>query len=280
MAKKAKKPTVVVPAVVPNVIPAAEILKKLHALGYFNDKTWAQVKKIRGTELAEAVKAYQAFNGLQPTGTVGPNTANRIARRRCGLPDFNITAPGGDVCKWPMAKIMYYHDVKLPGLTADQVTQAYDIAFSQWAEVCNIEPTRADSHKTANIYAKSGMGATNGLDNRGGTLAWSELPCGVAENVQLDQMFDEAEAWSFNMAVAVICHELGHALGLPHLNAGNLMAPYYDPNVTAPRKGDVEEIVKLYGKRSKKYPITKDAAPQIGGTIVINGRPYVLIPKT
>ncbi|NDC10566.1 MAG: hypothetical protein EBZ75_14750, partial [Oxalobacteraceae bacterium] len=135
-------------------------------------------------------------------------------------------------------------------------------------------------HKQANIYARSGTGKKSGLDNKGGTLAWSELPCGVAENVQLDQMFDEAEDWSFNMAVAVICHELGHALGLPHLANGNLMAPYYDPNVTKPQDGDVAEIIKLYGKRTTAYPITKDAGLQIKGTIVINGRPYVLVPQT
>ncbi|NDD52618.1 hypothetical protein EBZ39_01850 [bacterium] len=262
------------------VLPTAEILKKLFDLGYFGRKSWASVKKLRGTELTKAIKAYQQFHGLHPTGTVGPNTAHRINRRRCGLPDFNITAAGGKPCKWPMSKILYYHEIKMPGITDAQVRDAYDIAFSQWAEVCNIEPERATSASTANIYARSGTGRANGLDDRGGTLAWSELPCDVAENVQLDQMFDEAEPWSFNMAVAVICHELGHALGLPHLNNGNLMAPYYDPNITSPQKGDVEEIVKLYGQRKEKYPINKDAAPHILGKLIINGRPYVLVPQT
>lgn len=264
----------------PHVLPVSEILRRLHALGYFGDKPLAQVKKIKGAELQKAVRAFQEFNGLKPTGTVGPTTAHRINRRRCGLPDFNITAPGGDPCKWPMPNISYYHEVRLPGLTNAQVAEAYDIAFSQWAEVCAIDPVRVDTHKKANIYARSGTGKKNGLDNKGGTLAWSELPCGVAENVQLDQMFDEAEDWSFNMAVAVICHELGHALGLPHLANGNLMAPYYDPNVTKPQDGDVAEIIKLYGKRTTAYPITKDAGLQINGVLVINGRPYVLVPQT
>lgn len=263
-----------------DVLPAHEILKKLFDLGYFGETPWSKVRTITGTDLARAVKAYQDFNGLEPTGVVEPRTANRINKRRCGLPDFNITASGGAPCKWLHKKITYYHDLKLPGITDDQIKEAYDIAFSQWAEVCDLEPTRVEAADQANIYARSGVGRSNGLDNRGGTLAWSELPCGVAENVQLDQMFDEAEAWSFNMAVAVMCHELGHALGLPHLNAGNLMAPYYDPNVTAPQKGDIKEIVKLYGKRTTKYAITKDAAPQIHGTLMINGRPYVLVPQT
>lgn len=262
-----------------NVIPVAEILKKLYDLGYFGDKSWEKVKKIRGSELAKAIKAYQKFNGIEPTGIVEEKTAHRIARARCGLPDFNLTM-GGHECKWPMKRITYYQELNLPGLTKNQIAEAYAIAFSQWAAVCDIEPILANSHKTANIYARSGMGRSNGLDNRGGTLAWSELPCGVNENIQLDQMYDEAEAWSFNMAVAVMCHELGHALGLPHLNDGNLMAPYYDPNVTSPQAGDIEEIVKVYGKRKEKYAITQDASPHVHGAIVINGRPYVLVPQT
>lgn len=263
-----------------DILSAHETLKKLFDLGYFGETPWSKVKTIRGADLSRAVKAYQEFNGLEPTGAVEPRTANRIHRPRCGLPDFNLTAPGGAPCKWLHKKITYYHDITLPGITDEQVKEAYDIAFSQWAEVCDIEPTRVDGADKANIYARSGVGRASGLDNKGGTLAWSELPCGVTENVQLDQMFDEAEPWSFNMAVAVICHELGHALGLPHLNAGNLMAPYYDPNVTGPQKGDIKEIVKLYGKRKDKYAITKDAAPHIHGTLVINGRPYVLVPQT
>lgn len=262
-----------------NVIPVSEILKKLHGLGYFGDRPWNKVKAIRGAELAKAIKEYQKFNGIEPTGVVGPKTAHKIARARCGLPDFNITMAGSE-CRWPMRKILYYQDIKLPGLTPEQVAEAYAIAFSQWATLCDIEPVLAASHTTANIYARSGVGRQNGLDNRGGTLAWSELPCGVSENIQLDQMYDEAEAWSFNMAVAVMCHELGHALGLPHLNDGNLMAPYYDPNVTAPQAGDAQEIIKLYGPRKEKYGITQDAAPHVHGTIIINGRPYVLVPQT
>ena len=276
MARKPKTPPTPPLA---HVIPAHEILRKLFVLGYFGDTEWVKVKKISGDDLTQAVKAYQLFNGLEPTGTVGPTTAHRIARRRCGLPDFNLTTPG-NVCKWPMEKVAYYQEINLPGMSPDSVAEAYAIAFSQWAEVCNLDPQVVASPSAANIYARSGTGKKHGLDDRGGTLAWSELPCGVAENVQLDQMFDEAEAWSFNMAVAVMCHELGHALGLPHLNDGNLMAPYYDPKVTAPQKGDIAEIVKLYGKRAKKYPINKDAGLKIGGTIMINGRPYVLVPQT
>lgn len=262
-----------------HVLPTTEILRKLFAFGYFGTKTWAQVRQIKGAELTRAVREYQRFHGLDPDGRVDETTAHVLERRRCGLPDFNFSAGDTD-CKWPHKNITYLPKLILPGITTEQANQAYDIAFGQWARVCNIEPERVTDATKANILARSGKGKKNGLDARGGTLAWSELPCGVHENIQLDQMFDEAEAWSFNMAVAVICHELGHALGLPHLANGNLMAPYYDPNVTEPQDGDVREIQALYGKRKTPYSRLKDASVELGGTIIINGKPYVLVPKT
>ena len=262
-----------------STMPKKEVLRYLFDLGYFGNKTWTVAQKISDAELKRAVKSYQKFNGLAQDGVVDDVTAHWISRRRCGLPDFGLTARGR-TCKWPMKEISYFHEITMPGLSAHQVAEAYDVAFSQWAEVCDIEPKRVTTAEHANIFARSGSGRSANLDGRGGTLAWSELPCGVTANVQLDQMFDEAEPWSFNMAVAVICHELGHALGLGHLNAGNLMAPYYDPNLTTPQTGDIEEMVKLFGKRKNRYAITKDAGLQIGGTLLINGRPFVLVPQT
>ncbi|NBO19474.1 MAG: hypothetical protein EBV03_09675, partial [Proteobacteria bacterium] len=173
----------------------------------------------------------------------------------------------------------YYANIKMPGLSAEQIQRAYDTAFAQWSAVCNIDPIRVDWPGVANIFARSGKGKSDGLDDRGGTLAWSELPCDVTEQMQLDQMFDEAEDWSYEMAIAVICHELGHALGLAHLGKGNLMAPYYDPNVSAPQKGDIAAMVELYGKRKKPLKSAKNDLTQIQGTIMINGRPYMLVPQ-
>jgi hypothetical protein len=261
-----------------DVLPPAETARYLFNLGYFGSLPWNKVKSIRGADLAKVVKQFQKFNSLKPDGYVGEKTAHRISRRRCGLPDFGLTAPSGSPCRWPMPDISYFHEVNLPGMTEEQVAQAYDIAFGQWAEVCDINPKRVERKEVANIYARSGRGKKHNLDERGGTLAWSELPCDVAPHIQLDQMFDEAEDWSFNMAIAVICHELGHALGLAHLNFGALMAPYYDPNVTKPQDEDIDEIVKLYGPRKTPYQL-QGALVQLGGEVLINGQPYILVPK-
>jgi len=262
-----------------DVLPPKEVARHLFDLGYFGSLPWTKVKDITGTDLAKAVKSFQKFNGLRANGRVDEITAHRLSRRRCGLPDFGMLAPSGNPCRWPMKEISYYHEINMPGVTPEQVTRAYDVAFGQWAEVCDIEPKRVARKEVANIYARSGKGKKYNLDDRGGTLAWSELPCDVAPHIQLDQMYDEAEDWSFNMAVAVICHELGHALGLGHLNFGALMAPYYDPNVTKPQEEDVSEIVKLYGRRQSPYRLTESLV-QLSGEVIINGQAYILVPKS
>lgn len=270
MAKKTDKPA--------KVLNDAEIVSRLYTLGYFGDTPWSKVRGLRGTKLDRAIREYQSFHGLKTDGIVGVKTAHVLLRHRCGLPDFNIS--GSEVpCRWPMPRITYYAKLRLPGINEDQADAAYDAAFAQWAAVCNIDPIRVDDPNQANIFAKSGAGKKVGLDDRGGTLAWSELPCNVSANMQLDQMFDEAEEWSFNMAVAVICHELGHALGLAHLNKGNLMAPYYDPTIRVPQKGDITEIAKLYGKRKSPAKLKNDSKLLVSGTIMINGKPYKLIPQ-
>lgn len=270
-----------------HVLPVAEILKKLLSLGYFGLQTWSDIKGLKPAAITRAIKQYQQFHGLADDGEVGPKTAKVLNRPRCGRPDFEMRLnASADVCKWPSKEVVYASQITLPGITPQQAIQAYDQAAAQWMAICGIKLTRGVPGK-ANIYAKSGLGRANGLDNRGGTLAWSELPCDVNMDTQLDQMFDEAEAWSYNMAVAVICHEMGHALGLPHLAKGNLMAPYYDANTTKPMRGDIEEMLARYGEAKipapapgTPPPVTPaPGLPDVSGVITINGIPFVLTPR-
>lgn len=276
-----------------HVLPKQEILRRLHKLGYFGDVTWPEASAAAGAtdgaRLDAAIKAFQEFSGLAVDGTVGPRTANTLTRRRCGLPDYEVRLEGSR-CQWPMKQITYLSSINLPGITKIEAAKAFDVAAAQWAAICEIEMVRIQDAQVANILAQSGTGRRNGLDNRGGTLAWSELPCQVDQSSQMKQMYDEAEDWSFSMAVAVLCHELGHALGLPHLPKGNLMAPYFDPSVTLPQKGDINEMVARYGKRTSTPPITPPTVPggggpsppsaiDVSGIITINGLPYVLVPR-
>lgn len=251
-----------------------KILRTLHSFGYFGEKAWKDVKGITGARLKRAISEYQKFHGLDTNGKVDARTAHQMTNRfRCGLPDFELRAEA-KTCKWPMQNITYYSNLDLPGITPDQAQQAFDAACRQWMAICGIVMTRVTSASKANIISTGGEGRADGLDGRGGTLAWSELPCGAGPNSQYQQKYDKAEAWNYLMAVAVICHELGHALGLSHLPKGNLMAPYYDPNTIKPQSGDIAEMVSRYGK-----PLVSPNSPSnpvdVSGIVLINGNPFV-----
>lgn len=253
----------------------AQILRFLHRMGYFGDAPWSKVRAITGRRLSRAIREYQAFHGLDACGKADHSTLHRMNNRlRCGLPDMTMSATDPALCKWQSRDLLYYTELSLPGLTRVEARRAFDTACRQWVEVCGLTLSRTTAPAKAHIYARSGSGRADGLDHRGGTLAWSEVPCD-AQSQQMRQMYDRAEDWNYMMAVAVMCHEIGHALGLPHLARGNLMAAYYDPNVTKPQKGDIREMLVRYpGIRARLETPT----PQ--GIITFGDRKFTLRAKT
>lgn len=258
-------------------VPRDAVIRALWGWGYLPTYRTVQdaVALVDSGELARAVEQYQTFNGLTADGVIGPQTVHQMTNPlRCGLPDMMAE----QVCAWPMKDVTYFPQINLPGLSAEDAQRAFDQACSQWNQVCGIKLRRAGG-PAANIVAKSGSGQANNLDGRGGTLAWSYLPCNSTPQSVLQQMYDESESWSFSMAVAVICHEIGHAIGLPHSTAGNLMAPYYNAQVTKPQAGDVAEVVKRYGQPvatpAPVPPSGDPAAPKVAVEVSLGGVVYV-----
>lgn len=209
----------------------------LRSLGYTGD-------------LEDMVRQYQQFNGLKADGVLGPRTKRQLENpRRCGMPDHM----GSGNCAWGRADVTYQAALQLQQLTVAETTSIFARACRQWNAVCGIrlQPARGDR---PDIVADVGSGRRHDFDGPGGVLAWSEMPCGSER--QLQQMYDRDERWSQSMLLAVVCHEIGHAIGIPHIQAGNLMAPYYDPDVTGPQAGDIAEAVRRYGQPQPEVPPT------------------------
>lgn len=208
---------------------------------------------------------------------------------RCQHPDVMSDAMRGGLCKWPMKRVTWHQAVALTTLPPAQVQQAYVEAFAMWGAVCDLDPVYVDSPGMANIVARDGQGRRDDLDGPGGILAYSELPCNVAENAQIHQVIDAEEAWDYTMLRSCLAHELGHALGLPHLASGNLMQPFYSRSISEPQQGDIREMLARYGRRLAP-PVTPPPPPppagvaallvfRADGVITINGVDYVLTPK-
>ena len=91
------------------------------------------------------------------------------------------------------------------------------------------------------------------IDGPGGVLAWSELPCG--EDRRLQQRYDIRENWGVEWnetggkvsLAKTVCHEIGHAIGIPHGPKGNVMY-YSSGGWTGPTLGpwDIQEARRRY----------------------------------
>jgi hypothetical protein len=227
-------------------------------------------------DVEKALAAYQKFHGLAETGALDTETQRQLLLPRCGHPDVMAAMAGP--CKWPMKKVTWNQDVQLSQLSPEKVQAIFTKAYQQWADVCGLQPVWVAHEKQANITSRQGSGRRDQLDGPSGVLAWSELPCGVQPNTQLQQVYDSAENWIESMLLAVACHEIGHALGLQHSTTGNLMAPYYDPRITKPQAGDISEMRSRYGPPTP-IPTPTPTGTEIvvnGGLVAINGKNFVL----
>jgi hypothetical protein len=176
----------------------------------------------------------------------------------CGCPDALLRIETGHD-RWPDAHVTWAlaGPWDLPGLSRADVEAVFGWAWSAWAGVCGVRPERVADPNAARVVIRLGT-----IDGPGRILAWSELADGTDRSKQ--QRYDRSEAWTVAESPAdgrtdlarVACHEIGHALGLPHLAEGNLMQPLYDPHIRTPRAGDVDEAVRRYGPPAGGRPAT------------------------
>lgn len=212
-------------------------------------------------DVAEAVRSFQAFHGLEPTGVLA-DVADKLAAARCGHPD--VMASSSAPCRWPDPNVTFNQRVTLPQLPASRVAALYRQAWDQWAAVCGLNPVEvADPTPVhaVNVFARQGDGLADQFDSAGTILAWSQLPCGVSADATLSQVFNDREPWTEGMFLAVACHEIGHAIGLPHRQGRCLMNPYYDPSITAPTDLDAADAQALYGPPAAPPAAPPTAAP-------------------
>lgn len=225
------------------------------------DDAYQQVLKIQFDRGAFGSKTWEEVIAEQP---------ECMPLRRCAMPDFAT----GRACKWPMLTVTYSPRLTLPGLTVEQILAAYQQACNEWNKVCGIRLTFSQDHGRANIYANSGK-----IDGRSGTLAWSYLPCNANQYSRMEQLYDNAEGWTYDWLVEVACHEIGHAIGISHGPKGALMYAYSGGGrVMAPQAWDIEEAVARYGVPEEPPVPAPPGGLDVSGVLIINGKVFNLNP--
>lgn len=199
------------------------------------------------------------------------------AAKVCGVPEGLRSS---ELNAWPEKKIRWSIAGALPSVSDADLKACYEYAWNLWAAVCGIEPEYASNNKTAHVLLTSAN-----LGGPYGVLADSYLaPENQKANdgFQAIQRYDTSEPWFAKVAAVprnrislpiVMCHELGHAIGLGHIADGNLLQPSYDPSLDRPQSGDIAEAVKRYGppKESNKGKFNELWRKSFGsvGTLVI-----------
>ena len=212
---------------------------------------WLEEGKTVDTDnIDQTIKDYQKFHGLVQDGWAGPITGRSlVAPRICGLPDYLPMVSTENRFVDPMIK--WSLENTLSGIGHDEVKVIFEEAWLAWQKVCGILP----SYDSNAAVVRSHFGR---IDRRGGTLAWSEL-APLNGRRFLEQKYDTRELWHLDIStqpqsfkidlLAVATHEMGHALGMPHLrgNTGDLMNPIYDPSIRTPQEGDIKMGTDRYG---------------------------------
>lgn len=204
----------------------------------------------------DSVQDYQEWHGLTPDGEIGPVTKRSLDEIRiCGHPDKMAMS---NVRPWRKRNLRWSYVGNLGSIDRDSFMGAAEEAFGYWSAVCGLT---FEFGNNPDIELDTGK-----IDGPFSVLAYSGLPNG--SDSRIGQKYDSDEPWIIASnpprhkidLVAVICHEVGHALGLVHIPQSSelaLMNPTYRAGLRTPQRQDIEKIQAFYGP-SKAEPKPPD----------------------
>ncbi|XP_074113282.1 stromelysin-3-like isoform X1 [Cotesia typhae] len=244
------------------VVSDNDAMRYLSQFGYLPPVNPTSGGIISEDTVYKAIMDFQAFAGLNITGTMDNETASMMSLPRCGVKDKVGASTDGrsrryalQGSRWRVKKLTYKISKYPRSLDKASVDKDIARAFAVWSEYTDLTFTQKKSGQVhIDIRFERGEhGDGDPFDGPGGTLAHAYFPVYGG-----DAHFDDSEHWSINSyrgtnLFQVAAHEFGHSLGLSHSDIkAALMAPFYrgyEPNFLLDND-DIYGIQALYGPKS------------------------------
>lgn len=163
----------------------------------------------------------------------------------CGALPSELGAAARNQMRWRQRHLQWCWIDRVPGLTADKQVEDTTWALEQWSLASNryltFEPT--NDAKGCDILL-----TTARIDGSGRVLADMMLPPG--DDRQLRGRFDTGEQWDTSIIFRLVAlHELGHAMGLDHINDRNqksVLDSMYNPALKELQPLDKSRLLSIY----------------------------------
>ncbi|KAK0414644.1 hypothetical protein QR680_011541 [Steinernema hermaphroditum] len=233
-------------------------VKYLEEFGYINNDI--HVAALRSDDFySEKIREFQEMMALPLTGEMDSATKTMMKEPRCGVADkIRPSRARRALSKWPRRHLTYWvGNVPSSHTNLDEIRKEMAKAFKIWEEVTDISFEEKESLDGRDVDIAVTFEPRDHGDNqpfKSNVLAHAFFPLNGDVHFNNDHNFRIVPAFFEEVnLLSVAIHELGHSLGLDHLNKPNSVmfsTNTYSPITLSPE--DISAIQAIYGSNKTR----------------------------